>query len=185
MRLLGELGITPDPAPIETTPDVSMVELSPEMQAFVDSACEESDAATARLQTEWQLGQATGFDADMTTGVVRFHFPDGRLILAEFQIIGTWARRSSWEWAWNNPNVAAAVKPDAERVREFGEKSGIGYLATGFAVAPTIEIAAYFAALGTKVIDAGPVIPLPPDASAEVVAFVALRNVRAVKPNAA
>jgi hypothetical protein len=185
IRLLGELGITPDPAPIDATQDAGTPDLSPEMQAFVDSACQESDAATTRLLAEWQLGQSTGFDADMTTGVVRFHFPDGRLLLADFQIIGTWAGRSSWEWAWNNPNVAAAVKPDADRIREFGEKSGIGYLSNGFAVAPTIEIAAYFAALGTKVIDAGPVIPLPPDASAEVVAFVALRNMRAVKPNAA
>ena len=138
-RLLGELGITPDPAPIDATPDVGTVDLSPEMQAFVARACEESDAATARLHTEWQIGQAPGFDADMSAGVVRFHFPDGRLILADFQIIGTWAGRSSWEWAWNNPNVASAVKPDADRVREFGERSGIDYLSTGFAAAPTIE----------------------------------------------
>ena len=101
-------------------------------------------------------------------------------------MLGSWSRKGqSWEWAWNNPNVDGAVKPDADRIREFGERSGVSYLRAGFVPAPTIEAAAYMAALGAKVVGATAVLPLPPDGDAAVVVYAALTNVRVVHSTAA
>ena len=188
LRLLGEMGITPDPIEHVDNAAVSVdaEPLSPEMDAFIASACEEYATGNERLREEWQLDQATRWDADLTVGVVRFQFADGRTVLGDLQVLGSWSRQArSWEWAWNNPNVENAVKPDAERVREFGEKSGVSYLVAGFAPAPTIEIAAYLAAIAAKVVGVTAVIPLPPDGDADVVIFTAVSNMRGVQSTAA
>jgi hypothetical protein len=46
-------------------------------------------------------------------------------------------------------------------------------------------MAAYLAALAAKVVGATGVLPLPPDAEADVIAFVALSNLRTVRTSAA
>jgi hypothetical protein len=187
LRLLNELGITPDPElPPKLSPAERAAELSPEMDAFISAACDEFNSSNNRLREEWDLDQATRFDADLGSGMMNFHFADGRTVIADLQVLGTWSRKAkSWEWAWNNPNIQDSAKVDGAKVRDFGEKSGIDYFASGFVPAPTMDMAAYLAALAAKVVGATGVLPLPPDAEADVIAFVALSNLRTVRTSAA
>jgi hypothetical protein len=187
LGLLNELGIAPDPEPLAPrSREERAADLSPEMDAFISAACEEFNSSNNRLKEQWKLDQATRFDADLGPGVLNFHFSDGRTVIADLQVLGTWSRKAkSWEWAWNNPNIQDGAKVDGAKVREFGEKSGIDYFASAFVPAPTMDMAAYLAALAAKVVGATGVLPLPPDGEAGVVAFVALSNLRTVRTSAA
>ena len=184
LRTLAELGIEPEPAPDALT--VDSLRRSPEATAFIDAAHERYELEAERLRTQWKLDQAASMNADLESGVTTYHFADGRRVIADIYVLGSWSRSAkSWEWAWNNPNVPAALKHGADRVREVGQEIGIDEMTWGFVPAPEVHMGTWMAALAAKALDTGGVLPLPPEADAEVVLFIALQNIRVVQPNAA
>jgi hypothetical protein len=184
LRVLAEFDIQPDPAP-----DVTIVDgrpLSVEAAAFIQAARERYELEASRLRTEWQLDQAASMNADLATGVATYQFADGRSVVADLYVLGSWSRSAqSWEWAWNNPNVPAALKHGADRVRDIGQEIGIAEMTSGFVPAPTVDTGTWMAALAAKALETGGVVPLPPEADADVVLFVALQNLRLVQTSAA
>jgi hypothetical protein len=125
-------------------------------------------------------------NADMDSGEVTYHFADGRRVVADMYILGSWSRSAkSWEWAWNNPNVPEGLKHGAARVREIGAQVGVEEMTWGFVPAPEVHMGAWMAGLAAKALDTGPVLPLPPEADTEVVLFVALQNIRSIQTSAA
>jgi hypothetical protein len=184
LRLLAEFGIEPDPV-LETPPHLGQ-KLTPEAGAFVLAARERYAAEADRLRSEWKVDQATSMGADLETGLVTYQFADGRQVLADIYVLGSWSRSAkSWEWAWKNPNVPDALKQGANRVREIGEKLGLEEMTVGFVPAHQVEHGAFLAALAANALQTGGVLPLPPEADAEVVVFVALQNLRTVQSTAA
>ena len=184
LRMLAEFGIEPDPVPDTISFDEPA--RSPEATAFIDAARERYEIEAERLRTEWKLDQAATMNADLDTGLTTYHFADGRRVIADIYVLGSWSRSAkSWEWAWNNPNVPDALKQRANRVREIGEELGIDEMTSGFVPAPEIHVGTWMAALAAKALETGGVLPLPPEADTEVVLFIALENLRIVQPNAA
>jgi hypothetical protein len=174
----------PEPAP---TFDTSLQgELTPEMDAFLESACVEYTAKSDRFRQEMGLGGSGSFEADLTRGVVEFHHPDGAVVRCDVQILGSWRREDgSFEWAWNNPHLAAELTVDAARARDFGREKGLVYLANGFVPAPQAHFAAYYGAVAGKIVNARAVLSLPPDPFADMIVVVAVKDARRVQPTAA
>ena len=69
-----------------------------------------------------KIGRA-GWEVDQEKGLIQFERPDGKLVIAPVQIIGSWnPRTAAFTWAWDHPSVHVRLRADAERTRWFGEK---------------------------------------------------------------
>ena len=85
---------------------------------------------TARLRSEFRLGDWPRFDYDVDAGTLIFSDQGIPKVIAEIQIVGsTSAAAGNWLWAWGNSNWPMERVTDAELVRAFGEKHGICELA--------------------------------------------------------
>jgi hypothetical protein len=105
---------------------------SPELDAAVDAAHARTLTRQAALEARWLPHGFKRWSCDQEEGVIRFLHADGTGIEASVQILGSYApRSSSWEWAWNNPNVADELSRDAGVVRAYGEARDHAPLATG------------------------------------------------------
>ncbi len=102
---------------------------------------EEPDLACARamsglqLQTQvsdetWGLG-GSSWSVDLDRGVIEFRNERGWLITAPVQVIGTYDTRDhTFMWGWDHPSVPERSAQAASRVREYGERHGLGLLTT-------------------------------------------------------
>ncbi len=68
----------------------------------------------------WGLGQCERWDANLEQGWIRFVHPDGRVITAPVQVVGSYrGADSSWEWAWYNPSVEPSLAEHARLARDY------------------------------------------------------------------
>lgn len=87
-------------------------------------------ALTSAHEGMFQIG-AAAWDVDLTAGTITFSPPNGLLVRAPVQVIGTMdTTNSSWMWGWDHPSVPEACAVDARRVHAYGEKRGIAELTT-------------------------------------------------------
>ena len=81
---------------------------------------------TARLKSEFRLGEWSRYDYDVDAGTLVFSSDGVPKVIAEIQIAGsTSAAAGNWLWAWGNSNWPVERVTDAELVRAFGEEHGI------------------------------------------------------------
>ena len=74
------------------------------------------------LARKLKIGKAD-WSVNQEAGLIQFERPDGRVVIAPVQIIGSWnPRNSNFTWAWDHPSVQTRLRADAERTRWFGEK---------------------------------------------------------------
>jgi hypothetical protein len=74
----------------------------------------------AACEEAWGLGRCDRWDANLEEGWIRFAHQDGRVITAPVQVVGSYSQSdSSWEWAWNNPNVEPRLAKHAELARDY------------------------------------------------------------------
>ena len=142
-------------------------DLSPEADKFLGEATAELNAKHKALQNEWRFGQGNEWGFDQESGVFKLSFPDGSEFEADGQILGSYSETdSTWEWAWNNPNVLPSMARDSKKVKALGKRLNIAYLQLGIIPMPTcLDFAVYLSAIGVKgtdsigyyTADAGPI----------------------------
>lgn len=125
--------------------------LSPEADQWLAHALAEFNAKQDALKSEWGFGTFESWAFDQPTKTFALHFADGTQFEADGQILGTYCPGdASWEWAWNNPNIDAAVAVPGDALKELGQRLGISYLTSGIVPAPNRELANYLCAVGVK-----------------------------------
>lgn len=126
--------------------------LTPSLDAFLGQCTQEYNEKLAWLQREWGFAHYRSWGFDQTTGAFHLLLHDGSRVEAKGQCIGSFMPANmSWEWAWNNPHVEAAVKRDSLMVRAWGKKAGLGYLLEGILSAPDHLFPAYLSSIALKV----------------------------------
>ncbi len=132
----------------------SVTGLTPEADAFLARALEEFNAKQESLRSAWRIGTERNWSLDQSEGVLRLDFENGQRLEADAQILGSYSKdESSWEWAWNNPNVHRPMKAASLEVRSLGRKLRIDYLQSGKIPVPGEEFLSYLCAIGLKATD--------------------------------
>ncbi len=128
--------------------------LSPEADKFLGTATEEFNKKQDALRREWRFDSYKEWRYDQFSGILELDFKDGAQFNADGQILGSYSSGDhSWEWAWNNPNVEAAMTRDSQLVKQLGERLGISYLVAGMVPVPSEVFASYLCAIGIKATD--------------------------------
>jgi hypothetical protein len=128
--------------------------LSPEADKYLADATAEFNTKQEALRRDWRSDSAKQWGYDQLSAILKLEFEDGAEFTADGQILGSYmAARTSWEWAWNNPNVEESVKRDSLLVKKVGERLNIAYLVTGLVPAPTELFVSYLCAIGIKATD--------------------------------
>lgn len=153
--------------------------LSPEADKFLADATAEFNAKQEALRRDWRFGKAKQWGYDQVSGILKLDFEDGAQFQADGQILGSYsASGGSWEWAWNNPHVAAVMARDSKMVKQVGERLGISYLVAPMIPVPGEEFAAYLAAIGVKATDS---IGVYRGNAGPIDVFITLQNARWAK----
>ena len=72
------------------------------------------------------LGEGGTWNADLEAGTIRFDLPDGTVLTAPMQVVGTLDQKTgTWMWGWDHPSVPAPVAEHATLVHAFGEEYGV------------------------------------------------------------
>lgn len=125
--------------------------LSPEADEFLAEATAEFNAKQKALKTNWRFGEHKQWGFDQESGILKLEFSDGADLHFDGQILGSYSpSQHSWEWAWNNPWVEAAMARDSQRVKQLGEKLGIAYLQAGLVPLPDGQFVSYLCSIGLK-----------------------------------
>lgn len=99
-------------------------------EALLETSIQELQWKTEAHKT-WGLGTFDRWDIDQRVGNLVFTTADGATAVTPAQIIGSFnTTDNTWLWAWDNPSIADALKRDALKVREYGQKHGIEKLTT-------------------------------------------------------
>src|SRR5262249_48575536 len=89
-------------------------------EELVEIGREELCARTAAHRQMWEIDKAD-WEYNQTEGALKFTHPDGRVITAPAQIIGSINEtRNTWLWGWDNPSVQDHLKRDALETRAYG-----------------------------------------------------------------
>jgi hypothetical protein len=129
-----------------------------------------------KLNRDWNFSNYKTWGFDQVAGVFFLELRDGSRVEADGQIIGSYvASRSSWEWAWNNPEVEEPMKRDVKLVRAFGEKEKIEYLTKGMVPAPDKLFPMYLAGIAIKIMGAEGVFA---GSAGPVLVFISLKKLR-------
>lgn len=100
---------------------------SPEDPAAIIQRSRDELAEKSRIHAKlWGWGSDERWDADLDEGLIWFTFPDGRVVSAAVQVIGSYLpEASNWLWAWDNPSVSEPLAQAARLARAFGERHGL------------------------------------------------------------
>lgn len=94
--------------------------------AIMTRAQDELDAKTRIHAKHWGLGSTERWDVDFDEGLIWFTQPDGRIISAPVQVIGTYdTEGGTWLWGWDHPSVDEPLAHAARLARAFGERHGL------------------------------------------------------------
>lgn len=131
--------------------DAGFENLSPEADAYLAGALEEFNARQRAMRQEWHFDTYERWGFEQLTGTFRLEFADGRQLLAEGQILGSYsASGNSWEWGWHNPYVDRAIARGSQKVKEVGEQLGLTYVAEGVVPVPNEDFVSFLCAIGLK-----------------------------------
>ena len=131
--------------------DASLENLSPEADAYLAGALEEFNTRQRAMKQEWHFDTYERWGFEQLTGTFRLEFADGRQLLAEGQILGSYsATGHSWEWGWHNPYVDPAIARDSQKVKQVGEQLGLPYVTAGVVPVPGEDFVSFLCAIGLK-----------------------------------
>lgn len=92
---------------------------------------EEMGIKNGILDGAFGIGSGGFWGADLEKGEIRFDMPDGIVVTAPMQVIGTLdTDAGTWLWGWNHPSVPEPLSKHAEAVRSFGLEHGVERLTT-------------------------------------------------------
>lgn len=160
-------------------PKAKYAPLTPEQDAFLGSATTEFNRKLETLKNDWSFDSYDEWGFDQVSGTFFLRLKDGARVEADGQIIGShFPAKNSWEWAWNNPHVASAMKRDSAKVRDFGRKEKLEYLTTGMVPTPDAQFATYLASIAVKVLEAEGAFA---GAAGPINVYITLKNLRRKK----
>jgi hypothetical protein len=150
--------------------------LSPEADAFLAESMTEYAEKQKALGDTWHFSAYEQWGYDQETGLLTLDFADGRKLLADGQILGTFRTTDcSFEWAWNNPHCEEAVARDSKLVKAIGEQLDISYLKTGMIPIPHQTMLSYIGAIALKATDSAGIFR---SGEGEMQYFIAVKNMR-------
>jgi hypothetical protein len=153
--------------------------LSSEAAKFIAEATAEFKAKQDALTRDWRFGTGKQWGFDQVSGTFKLDFADGVQFQADGQILGSYSVGGrSWEWAWNNPHVTAAMARDSRIAKELGERLDISYLVSPMVPVPSEEFASYLAAIGVKATNS---IGVYRGKAGRIDVFITLKNARWAK----
>ncbi len=158
------------------------VELSPAADDLLRLAVQEHNLKNDALIREWSFGNVAEWNCDQDTGEFVMVTHDCDTVVADFQAVGSFEKRSrTWEWAWNNPNIDKKLCVDSQLVKAFGKREAISYLTLPMFKTPktgdVTEYVTYLGAIASKVTAAQGVFP---GDIGDLVLVVTLKNLRRV-----
>jgi hypothetical protein len=155
--------------------------LSPEADQWLAAALAEYNSKLDVMKRDWGFDSFDRWAFDPVTKIFTLQFADGTEFEADGQLLGTYCPGdSSWEWAWNNPNVETHIAVPGDKLKEIGQRLGISYLTAGKVPVPTREFAAYLCAVGLKAIEAiGVYLGGEPPVEAAIVLYNPRRKLKA------
>lgn len=125
--------------------------LSPDADAFLQTALQEFNEKQAALNAEWSFDSYARWSFNAVQGVLKLEYDDGRALLADGQVLGTFSLTDhNFEWAWHNPHVEEALKRDSRLARDLGQRLNISYLTSGMVPVPNQQVLSYIGAIGLK-----------------------------------
>lgn len=85
-------------------------------------------ARQRRVAKQYGLSGAA-WQVDQNAGLIWFYRPDGAVLRAPVQIVGSWnPRAETFTWGWDHPSVHTRLRSAAEHTRWFGDKHAIAPL---------------------------------------------------------
>jgi len=140
--------IMPSPEELFDTP------LSDLADVFLTACSTEFNAKQKRLAEQWLTG-CTRYDVDTERGLLQLSYESRPSVLFDATLVGSHNRsRGSWEWAWNNPNVAPSQALPKSTLAPVAEAHNLKYLLSGFVPVPMEEFPWYFCGIALKLTDA-------------------------------
>ena len=125
--------------------------LSPEADRFLAEATKEFNAKQDVLMKEWRFDSFEGWSYDAETGVLALEFSDGKSLVADGQLLGTFSvSDNTFEWAWNSPHFNDTITRDSKLVKDVGKKLQISYTQVGMLPIPGEAFLSYICAIGLK-----------------------------------
>jgi hypothetical protein len=92
---------------------------------YIDESVARLKQQTAKHKKDWNLGAEDSWSVDQAKGQITFIFPDGQIVKAKVQIVGTYNRPDeTFLWSWDHPSVIKSLSVDARKVKEFGDEHG-------------------------------------------------------------
>lgn len=117
-----------------------------DFEAYLAQAREHLAILTASHQGMWGIDQCDTWNADQDTGILSWAFDDGKIVRAEFQIVGTYnSLDGTFLWGWDHPSVLEPLRADASQVLEFAKSHGIESLEERISVCSEDEAWGYTA----------------------------------------
>jgi hypothetical protein len=99
---------------------------SKEPRATLTRSMEELKLKQQANTAAWGLGSTDRWDADLDRGTIQFSGPQGLVVTAPVQVIGTFnSNDSTWLWGWEHPSVSESLSHAARLARDFGEQYGL------------------------------------------------------------
>lgn len=156
--------------------DAALENLTPEAETYLAQALEEFNAKQQVMKRDWHFDEYERWGFEQLSGAFRLEFGDGRQLLAEGQILGSYsATGNSWEWGWHNPYVDPAIARGSKSVKEAGEKLGLPYVTAGVVPVPNEHFISFLCAIGLKATDSAGVFR---GSAGPVDVIILLRNPR-------
>ncbi|MFT4562104.1 MAG: hypothetical protein ACI9BW_001848 [Gammaproteobacteria bacterium] len=86
---------------------------------------------TSVHERTWGISHAKSWNIDQGKGKIFWTFPNGRIVEAPVQIVGTYdPQTSTFLWSWANHSILSSMQTSASHVREYGNTHGIGRFTT-------------------------------------------------------
>ena len=137
----------------KNSPATPEVELTAELLQLIAVAAEAQDARLAAARTD--LGEATGWSADLAAGTISFEYGD-KTLTGPVQFIGSYAPAAqSWMWGWAVAGLPDHVTSSVADAAGYGITNSISALTTPKLAAVDKSLADELAAVAIHLSDAG------------------------------
>lgn len=130
-----------------STPDLHpKLILGEGLTARLSEACNWLTNRNVFLAREHSVGLEETYAFDQDQGKIELTFGDGRKIVANGQLLGSFDPRGhTFVWAWANPSIRPALLEDAHRARAEGRRIGDAALTTPIQTADFEQLTALLA----------------------------------------
>jgi len=118
---------------------------------FFDDAITEHNRNNEILNKDWGFDNYQEWGFDQEGGTLFIKFKDESVVEANGQIYGSFSNNdNTWEWAWNNSDIEEHIANDSLRVKEYGERENIDFLAEAIIELPDQNTATYLGSIAEK-----------------------------------